>query len=312
MYKSKPNTLISIIVATYNRSDVLRIALESIKRQSFSDFEVWVIGDACTDDSDKIVETLNDSRFNYYNLEKNIGEQSGPNNEGVRRANGEYIAFLNHDDLWWPDHLEALLSGIEESGADFVFSMVDSVKTEKGRWNIHRTIGARSDLLYDPRIHVPASCWLFRRELTEQVGLWRFYQDTYLWPSHDWLYRAWKKGITMRLVPWMTVAIFPSGKRKNSYVDCDESEQRMFVERMLNEKEFRAQELADIALGYRMHWLEFQAPEDLLRHVFTNVWQKLALKAGIHPITLSHAMRLNRKGERLDLLRKTRGLKQLR
>jgi hypothetical protein len=81
---------------------------------------------------------------------------------------------------------------------------------------------------------------------------------------------------------------------------------------MLNEKEFRAQELADIALGYRMHWLEFQAPEDLLRQAFTNVWQKLALKAGIHPITLSHAMRLNRKGKRLDLLRKTRGLKPLR
>jgi len=110
----------------------------------------------------------------------------------------------------------------------------------------------------------------------------------------------------------MTVATFPSGKRKNSYIDSDDSEQKRFMERMRNEMEFRAHELADIALGYRMHWLEFQAPEDLLSQAIRNIWQKLALKVGIHPIALSNAMRFHRKGWRLDVLRKNRGLKPLR
>ncbi len=312
MIESEPQLLVSVVVATFNRSNVLRLTLESIRWQTINDFEVWVIGDACTDDTEEVVAAIDDSRFHFFNLEQNVGEQSGPNNEGVRRSRGKYIAFLNHDDLWWPDHLETLLAGIEHNNADFVFSMVDSVKSEKGRWNIHRTNGAGAKLQYDPRVHAPASCWLFRRELVEKVGPWHFYQDSHLWPSHDWLYRASKKGVNMQMVPWLTVATFPSGKRKNSYLDGDDSEQKRFMERMKNEKEFRARELADIALGYRMHWLDFQAPEDLIRQAFRNIWQKLALKAGIHPIAISNTMRFHRKGWRLDVLRKNRGLKPLR
>lgn len=116
----------------------------------------------------------------------------------------------------------------------------------------------------------------------------------------------------MRMVPWLTVATFPSGKRKNSYVDSDDSEQKRFMEKMQSEKEFRARELADIALGYRMHWLEFQAAEDLISQAFRNIWHKLALKAGVHPIAISNTMTFHRKGWRLDVLRKNRGLKPLR
>lgn len=312
MSELEPELLVSVVVSTFNRSNVLRLTLESIKWQTVSNFEVWVIGDACTDNTEEVVAAVNDSRFHYYNLEENIGEQSGPNNEGVRRARGKYIAFLNHDDLWWPDHLETLIGGIEDCKTDLVFSMVDYVKSEKGRWNIHRTNGARSDFLYDPRITTPASCWLFRRELSEIVGPWNFYQDSHLVPSQDWLYRASKKDVSMQLVPWMTVAAFPSGKRKNSYVDSDDSEQKRYMERMRTEKEFRAHELADIALGYRMHWLEFQAPEDLLSQAINNIWQKLALKLGIHPTALRYGMRFHRKGWYLDKIRKNRGLKPLR
>ena len=106
--KTKPGTpTVSVIIAAYNRSNVLRYALRSALAQDFSDFEVLVIGDACTDDTEEVVASFADPRVSYLNLPLNFGEQSGPNNVGIARAQGRYIAFLNHDDFWFPDHLSA-------------------------------------------------------------------------------------------------------------------------------------------------------------------------------------------------------------
>ena len=88
----------------------MRYAVESLLRSTIVDWELIVVGDACTDDTGDVVASFGDSRIQFYNMEKNCGEQSGPNNEGLRRARGEYVAFLSQDDLWFPDHLEKLLA----------------------------------------------------------------------------------------------------------------------------------------------------------------------------------------------------------
>src|SRR5690606_34069774 len=93
--------LVTVVIATYNRAETLKYAIESVLWQSFRDFELWVIGDCCTDHTDKVVNSfMHDPRVNWYNLPKNSGYQSKPNNEGIRRARGKYIAYLNHDDIW--------------------------------------------------------------------------------------------------------------------------------------------------------------------------------------------------------------------
>ena len=79
---------VSVIVPTYNSSATLGSALRSIANQTFDDFEVLVIGDGCTDDSEQVVVSLSDARFTWINLERNHGSQSWPNNEGLRRAKG--------------------------------------------------------------------------------------------------------------------------------------------------------------------------------------------------------------------------------
>ena len=94
---------ISVVVATYNRPDALRCALESVRRQSFGDWEVVVVGDRCTDSTRDVVASFADPRLRYIDLARNIGEQSGPNNIGIHAAHAPLIAFLNHDDLWFPD-----------------------------------------------------------------------------------------------------------------------------------------------------------------------------------------------------------------
>ena len=107
--------LVSVIVATYNWSSVLRYALLSAQAQTFRNFELLGIGDGCTDDSETVVTSFGDSRFRWENLPINHGHQSAPNNRGLALARGEWIAYLGHDDLWMPNHLELLLRRLDET-----------------------------------------------------------------------------------------------------------------------------------------------------------------------------------------------------
>ncbi len=307
----EPAPLVSVVIATYNRANVLAYAIRSVLGQTLADWELLVIGDACTDDTAEVVAAFNDPRIHFHNLAHNVGEQSGPNNEGVRRARGRYVAFLNHDDLWWPDHLERAVAGMDETGADLVFTLLDVIKPGGGKWKPHRLPTAAPHLRYDPRLHLPASCWVFKRELAAQVGPWRFYRDCHLIPSQDWLFRAWKAGHDLRCVPRLTVAAIPSGKRQGVYAKREFEENRRIYERILYEPDFREQELTDIALGYRMHWLEFQAAEDLVARACGNLFDKLCLKAGWHPKAVRNFLRYLRKGAYVDRLRRQRGLPAL-
>ena len=82
--------------------------MASVQRQTFADFELLVIGDGCTDDSEAVVAAFGDPRFHWENLPQNHGHQSPANNRGLALARGKWIAYLGHDDLWMPNHLELL------------------------------------------------------------------------------------------------------------------------------------------------------------------------------------------------------------
>ena len=146
---------ISVVIATYNRSNVLRFAIESVLAQTVSDWEMVVIGDACTDDTAEVVESFGDRRIRFHNLDQNVGEQSGPNNVGTSMARGRYVAYLNHDDIWMPHHLETLLEAIQESDADLVHGVGLSVKPPN-----HYLAGVMPDGVYRPHVGVPASLWM--------------------------------------------------------------------------------------------------------------------------------------------------------
>lgn len=83
--------LVSVIVSTYNWSSVLRYALLSAQSQTFREFEVLVIGDGCTDDSEEVVASLGDPRFRWENLPVNHGHQSAANNRGLALARGKWV-----------------------------------------------------------------------------------------------------------------------------------------------------------------------------------------------------------------------------
>ncbi|MEX2553025.1 MAG: glycosyltransferase, partial [Actinomycetota bacterium] len=87
---------VSIVTATYNRGRWLECAVRSIVRQTFTDWELVVVGDACTDDTADVVARFDDARIRFINLTRNFGEQAGPNNVGVAESRAPLIAFLNH------------------------------------------------------------------------------------------------------------------------------------------------------------------------------------------------------------------------
>ncbi len=159
---------ITVITAAYNSSATLRIALESLLAQTFVDWESWVIGDGCSDDSEEVVRNFGDARLHWHNLETNRGSQAFPNNEGLRRARGRYIAYLGHDDIWLPDHLSVLKEFLEDGDFDLAHSICGAFDSE------HMTTcwgPPKYHLGYEGHF-VPPSCWLHRRELVEETGYW--------------------------------------------------------------------------------------------------------------------------------------------
>ena len=104
---------VTVIIPTYNYAGVLAYSIASVLDQTFQDFELLVVGDGCTDDSERVVTAVRDARVQWINLPTNTGHQTGPNNEGLRRARGAVVAFLGHDDLWLPNHLEVLMGALD-------------------------------------------------------------------------------------------------------------------------------------------------------------------------------------------------------
>jgi len=100
-----------------------RCALTSVFGQTYTDYEVWVVEDCCTGESEQIMASFGGPRLHWFNLPQRVGSQSGPNNEELRRAQGKYVAYLGHDDLWLPWRLENLVTTKEYANAGFTHAL---------------------------------------------------------------------------------------------------------------------------------------------------------------------------------------------
>jgi glycosyltransferase involved in cell wall biosynthesis len=105
---------VSVIIPTYNRAEYLCSAIRSVLSQTFQDFEIIVVDDASTDNTNEIVDGFNDSRIKYIRHETNKGG-SAARNTGIKMSSGEYIAFLDDDDEWLPEKLELQVNLMENS-----------------------------------------------------------------------------------------------------------------------------------------------------------------------------------------------------
>jgi len=106
--------LVSVIVPTYNRGCFIRETINSALNQTYQNFEIIIIDDGSTDNTKEIIKSFNDNRIKYV-FQKHSGLPASSRNTGIKIAKGEYIAFLDSDDLWFPLKLEKQIKAIERN-----------------------------------------------------------------------------------------------------------------------------------------------------------------------------------------------------
>jgi len=113
--------LVSVVIPTFNSGKFITDTLKSVLNQTYANFEIIVIDDGSTDNTVSILKNLtnNDKRINYYKI-KHSGRPAIPRNFGIEKSKGEFIAFLDADDLWDKNKLATQISEFEKH-PDYVF-----------------------------------------------------------------------------------------------------------------------------------------------------------------------------------------------
>ncbi|WP_096203109.1 glycosyltransferase family 2 protein [Bacillus sp. FJAT-45350] len=133
MDKIQKSVLVTVIMPAYNSEKYIEESIESVLLQTYSNIELIVLDDGSTDNTIKIIEKLSskDQRINLYKNERNLGV-SETRNKGISMAKGEWIAFLDSDDIWEKTKLEKQMMYAEASNAEFLYTAVTYIN-EEGR-----------------------------------------------------------------------------------------------------------------------------------------------------------------------------------
>ncbi|MGE5136324.1 MAG: CDP-glycerol glycerophosphotransferase family protein [Gemmatimonadota bacterium] len=187
---------ISVVVPFFNNGDVLDECLRSIAGQTFTDLEVIMVDDGSEDQGPEVARkwAAADPRFKLFFSEN--GGPGGARNRGVEQARGEFLAFVDGDDMLPPHTYEVMLHALESSGSDFVSGAVNRISTAEGvrpsalhmraikRRKIGTHVTRSPELLYD------ISVWnkLFRRSFWDAHGL--YYPEQMVWEDIQLMTRA--------------------------------------------------------------------------------------------------------------------------
>ena len=183
------NPMVSVIVPVFNGEDFLAEALDSIFRQHGVDIEVIVVDDGSNDRSANIARAS--VKPVLYHFQENAGP-SAARNAGLKRARGEFIAFLDADDQWPANKLQQALKVLQEEPAvQVVIGRSQFLKLRTGG-----TSGNTFEEVLTPRIYLQLGSAVFRRSAFERVGPFnpefRYSEDI------DWFMRAREQGVLMK------------------------------------------------------------------------------------------------------------------
>lgn len=209
--------MISVVMSTHERAkDYLPKAIKSVIEQSYTDWELVIIDDCSSDNTEEVVKSFNDKRITYARLKSNYGNDTKPKNRGVRLSKGEYIAFIDDDVQYRKDHLKLLHNYITKNNVDVVYGdrmVIDSQN------RFPPQIGICSD--FNPQIlmkrnYIDTSDVLLKREAIFDVGGWdqryRKYVDWNLWV------RMAKAGKTFLHVPYVITDYYVHDEMKSAKV----------------------------------------------------------------------------------------------
>lgn len=145
--------LVSVIMPTYNCGRFIRESIQSVLAQTYSQWELVIVDDCSTDDTESIVSSFADNRIRYYRNEQNCGAAI-TRNRALREAQGQWIAFLDSDDLWLPTKLEKQIAFMQRHRYAFSYHNYQEID-EQGRLLGKTVSGPR----HITRVCMYAYCW---------------------------------------------------------------------------------------------------------------------------------------------------------
>jgi glycosyltransferase involved in cell wall biosynthesis len=177
---------VSIIIPTYNREHLLGRAIQSVLDQTYQNFELIIVDDGSTDDTERLVKSFNSEKIRYIRHGENKGP-SAARNTGIQSAKGDYIAFQDSDDEWMPRKLEKQMRTFEtaqpEVGivyTDFIFITTNKRKFMPAAGVSPKDGDIFSNLLKGNFVSLQAT--VVKRECFERAGIF----DERFPPLADW------------------------------------------------------------------------------------------------------------------------------
>lgn len=245
-------TKVSIIIPIYNAEKTILETIQSVQSQSFTDWELIVIDDGSTDNSVKIVEEIKESRLQLFCYE-NAGATVA-RNRGLAQANGNFIAFLDADDLWSEDKLVLQLAALQNNPDAGVAYCWTSFIDEQGKiFFLQKPVWHQGNVYRDLLLRNFLACGsipLIRREAIAAVGEF----DPHLKSCQDWEY--WlrlAKNWSFVIVPKYLVFYRQSSGSISSKVEERERASLMILEKAFStaSQEFQSLKSQSFAHNYR-------------------------------------------------------------
>lgn len=128
--------LVSIIMPSWNTERFIAETIQSVIDQTYQNWELLIVDDCSTDNTDEVVASFKDDRIKYFHNEKNSGAAL-TRNRAMREARGEWIAFLDSDDLWMPEKLEKQIAFMKENGYTLSYTEYEKIDEESKPLNIY-------------------------------------------------------------------------------------------------------------------------------------------------------------------------------
>lgn len=201
----KRNSLISVIIPTYNRAHLISRAIGSVINQTYTNWELLVVDDASEDNTEEVIKKISDSRIKFIKCKLNVGN-AGARNAGIKNSIGEYIVFLDSDDEMMPDCLEVFFKLIlKKPKTKFAF----------GDYQIYNTstkITIKSSWKPDPsksfleELKIGTGCGIIvKKAVFKEVGY--FDERLRIAVDTDWLIRL-NKVVSFEYIPKILMTIY--------------------------------------------------------------------------------------------------------
>ena len=174
MTTSPEGPKVSVIVATHNRADLLPRAIDSVLAQRYGDYEIVIVDDCSSDDTQDVIAVFSDTRIRSFRHDLNRGK-SAAINTGIAHARGEYIGFLDDDDEWLPRKLEGQVVLLDSAPptVGLVYGWMDRVDDSSGRVMPAYRNTVEGDI-FEPslalNIPAPTIVLLIRSSVVREVG----------------------------------------------------------------------------------------------------------------------------------------------